>query len=160
MPGGARLGDELGAAGGHRIHALLERGERFEGVVVGHEKTVTFVASEGQVCNNSYMATTTETATYEDPQPWVDDCFGGRWSTEKKDAYTSRGSSFQFSYEPRDPLAEGYFSSGQHRHIVRHNDTPHRASEPWNVGVCDSCTNGLGMNIRWDMAPCRKGDGL
>jgi hypothetical protein len=43
-------------------------------------------------------------STYTDPQPWVDDNFGGRWSTEKKDAYLALGSSFNFSYEPREAV--------------------------------------------------------
>ena len=36
-----------------------------------------------------------------DPEPWVDDCFGGRWSTEKMNAYKSHGSSFTFAFQPR-----------------------------------------------------------
>ena len=36
-----------------------------------------------------------------DPEPWVDDCCGGRWSTEKMNAYKSHGSSFTFAFQPR-----------------------------------------------------------
>lgn len=59
VSGGAGLGDELGASGGHSVHAFLKGGECFEGVVEGHEETVTLVASGGQVCNNSYMTNRT-----------------------------------------------------------------------------------------------------
>lgn len=38
---------------------------------------------------------------YTDPQPWVDDCFGARWSTRKKEDYQMLGTSFKFTYEPR-----------------------------------------------------------
>lgn len=38
---------------------------------------------------------------YTDRTPWVDDNLGGRWSTEKMEAYKALGSSFTFTYEPR-----------------------------------------------------------
>lgn len=37
-----------------------------------------------------------------DQTPWVDDSLGGRWSTEKMGSYKDLGSSFNFTYEPRE----------------------------------------------------------
>lgn len=47
---GAGFGDELGATGGHGVHARLEGAECVERVV-GHESTVTEVAMIPQLCN-------------------------------------------------------------------------------------------------------------
>jgi len=45
-----------------------------------------------------------------------------------------------------EPPQEDHYSSGQHLKVV-HQGSP----------VCDTCTNVLGLNIRWDQARCRAG---
>lgn len=54
VAGGSRVGDELGAAGGHGVHAGLERGEGLERIIC-HGNTVTQVAEVGLACYCSYM---------------------------------------------------------------------------------------------------------
>ena len=45
-----------------------------------------------------------------------------------------------------EPPQEDRYSSGQHLRVV-HQGRP----------VCDTCTNVLGLNVRWDQARCRAG---